>query len=147
MHSDLLAVYGRFWQEEAPSQATVTNCALYAKPAIPLFDLGLRYRVDSRRGVVVQLVRTLPCHGRGRGFESRRPRHSFEWFTDLPPSRPGILGDDNSKTRLPSREFAPYIPCIESALAPATSPLARWRRPTCPAPSAWPLTSPAGTCW
>src|SRR6266581_6960883 len=29
------------------------------------------------RGDVVQLVRTLPCHGRGRGFESRRPRHSF----------------------------------------------------------------------
>ena len=27
-------------------------------------------------GVVVQLVRTLPCHGRGRGFESRRPRQS-----------------------------------------------------------------------
>jgi hypothetical protein len=24
------------------------------------------------------LVRTLPCHGRGRGFESRRPRHSFQ---------------------------------------------------------------------
>ncbi len=30
------------------------------------------------RGDVVQLVRTLPCHGRGRGFESRRPRHSFQ---------------------------------------------------------------------
>ena len=29
-------------------------------------------------GDVVQLVRTLPCHGRGRGFESRRPRHSLE---------------------------------------------------------------------
>ena len=24
------------------------------------------------------MVRTLPCHGRGRGFESRRPRHSFQ---------------------------------------------------------------------
>jgi hypothetical protein len=24
------------------------------------------------------LVRTLPCHGRGRGFESRRPRHSLK---------------------------------------------------------------------
>ena len=29
-------------------------------------------------GDVVQLVRTLPCHGRGRGFESRRPRHIFK---------------------------------------------------------------------
>ena len=32
-------------------------------------------------GDVVQLVRTLPCHGRGRGFESRRPRHSFQRVT------------------------------------------------------------------
>src|SRR5882757_2059321 len=31
---------------------------------------------QSAIGDVVQLVRTLPCHGRGRGFESRRPRHS-----------------------------------------------------------------------
>jgi hypothetical protein len=30
-----------------------------------------------QRGDVVQLVRTLPCHGRGREFESRRPRHFF----------------------------------------------------------------------
>ena len=29
------------------------------------------------RGVVVQLVRTLACHARGRGFEPRRPRHSL----------------------------------------------------------------------
>ncbi len=26
-------------------------------------------------GAVVQLVRMLPCHGRGRGFESRPVRH------------------------------------------------------------------------
>ena len=31
--------------------------------------------VNGRCGDVVQLVRTLPCHGRGREFESRRPRH------------------------------------------------------------------------
>jgi len=24
------------------------------------------------------------CHGRSRGFESCRPRHSFEWFTKTP---------------------------------------------------------------
>ena len=30
------------------------------------------------RGGVAQLVRALPCHGRGRGFEPRRPRHTFQ---------------------------------------------------------------------
>ena len=34
--------------------------------------------VSPFSGDVVQLVRTLPCHGRGREFESRRPRHSFQ---------------------------------------------------------------------
>jgi hypothetical protein len=28
------------------------------------------------QGDVAQLVRALPCHGRGRGFEPRRPRHT-----------------------------------------------------------------------
>src|SRR5665213_251761 len=32
---------------------------------------------SNARGGVAQLVRALPCHGRGRGFESRRSRHSF----------------------------------------------------------------------
>ena len=39
-------------------------------------------------GVVVQLVRTLPCHGRGRGFESSRHRHHskalMEWWPENP---------------------------------------------------------------
>jgi hypothetical protein len=32
----------------------------------------------QKAGDVVQLVRTLPCHGRGREFESRRPRQLTE---------------------------------------------------------------------
>jgi hypothetical protein len=45
-HSYSLPVYWRFWQEEAPLQVTARNYAPYAKAAIPLFDLGLQYRVD-----------------------------------------------------------------------------------------------------
>ncbi len=35
-------------------------------------------RYNDSSGIVAQLVRALPCHGRGRGFESRRFRH-FLW--------------------------------------------------------------------
>jgi len=31
-----------------------------------------------RRVVSVSYQQIVGCHGRGRGFESRRPRHSFE---------------------------------------------------------------------
>ncbi len=43
--------------------------------AIPFKD-GLRVnpRRKTKSGSVVQLVRMLPCHGRGRGFESRPVR-------------------------------------------------------------------------
>src|SRR5436853_92248 len=41
-------------------------------------------------GGVAQLVRALPCHGRGSGFEPRHSRHLFTrylWaFGDCPPS-------------------------------------------------------------
>ncbi len=33
---------------------------------------------SNNSGDVAQLVRALPCHGRGRGFEPRRPRHTFQ---------------------------------------------------------------------
>ncbi len=36
-------------------------------------DLSLP-SLNKKRGSVVQLVRMLPCHGRGRGFESRPVR-------------------------------------------------------------------------
>jgi hypothetical protein len=42
----------------------------------------LRLNVSRRKeaGDVAQLVRALPCHGRGRGFEPRRPRHESKDF-------------------------------------------------------------------
>ena len=45
--------------------------------------------VRSQTGDVVQLVRTLPCHGRGRGFESRRPRQFFSMTCRLSPFESG----------------------------------------------------------
>jgi hypothetical protein len=38
---------------------------------------------ENEAGDVVQLVRTLPCHGRGREFESRRPRQLFQALSSL----------------------------------------------------------------
>ena len=35
---------------------------------------------EMQSGDVAQLVRALPCHGRGRGFEPRRPRHDSKGF-------------------------------------------------------------------
>ena len=64
--------------------------------------------VDLASGDVVQLVRTLPCHGRGRGFESRRPRHSFqkvnEWsFHSTLPTIPPPAFAESSQIRIPRR--------------------------------------------
>ncbi len=68
-----------------------------------------RVKLVARVGynaLVVQLVRTLPCHGRGRGFESHRARkvkkecafaHSF--FTSAT-----IGWDEESRTKFCSEE-------------------------------------------
>lgn len=42
-----------------------------------IFDLYFlrKYAIIQIGGFVAQLVRALPCHGRGREFESRRIRH------------------------------------------------------------------------
>ena len=70
----------------------------------------------KQAGDVVQLVRTLPCHGRGRGFESRRPRHSFEWFTENPKNNLGPSG---------SKKF--FEPLLISILLPSKQPEERHR--------------------
>src|SRR5215469_15685572 len=86
-------------------------CALFAKAAEAAIDAGSSELLNFERGVVVQLVRTLPCHGRGRGFESRRPRHSFEWLTDLPPSRSGDIRGrlQQTATSLPANSLPTYL--------------------------------------
>ena len=43
-----------------------------------LFYLTYPSCFEDNLGDVAQLVRALPCHGRGRGFEPRRPRHTFQ---------------------------------------------------------------------
>ena len=42
-------------------------------------DYGVKvsYCLSPLSGGVAQLVRALPCHGRGYGFEPRRSRHLF----------------------------------------------------------------------
>jgi hypothetical protein len=46
---------------------------LWHDPGILLSPVGPRWSAVDRGGVAQQ-VRALPCHGRGRGFESRRSR-------------------------------------------------------------------------
>ena len=43
-----------------------------------LSEAFLSNDVRRHRLMSVSYIALLPCHGRGRGFESRRPRHSFQ---------------------------------------------------------------------
>ena len=70
--------------------------AIYLSPTVPLNtqrgtsgDVKGTIRSDARylvtpndvrrhRLISISYISLLPCHGRGRGFESRRPRHSFQ---------------------------------------------------------------------
>jgi hypothetical protein len=57
----------------------------------------VRYLVVSKdvrrhRFISIDYTTTLPCHGRGREFESRRPHHSF--YLCLRPLTKGVIGRD-----------------------------------------------------
>src|SRR5277367_1511838 len=86
--------------------------------------------VRKQIGDVVQLVRTLPCHGRGRGFESRRPRHSFQSFTEWHFWNLGAI------------RVQPLPRFSLAANAPAES-----SRPASPERYDSSSMPPAGTCW
>ena len=45
-----------------------------AKVGVASSSLVFRSRCEEKNGAVVQLVRILACHARGRGFESRPHR-------------------------------------------------------------------------
>ena len=54
---------------------------------------GVTYLLAPLSGGVAQLVRALPCHGRGYGFEPRRSRH-FSVRVPSPSIRTGTLCTD-----------------------------------------------------
>jgi hypothetical protein len=58
----LWAVWRRFRQEWLLFRAAHASGALYARAARPAIGAGLGHFLSFGRGVVVQLVRTLPCH-------------------------------------------------------------------------------------
>jgi len=88
----------------------------------------VRYRKVSKdvrrhRLISSDYIKTLPCHGRGREFESRRPRHIFQRLTAWTLLILGAIRVQPSSLQRPrwlSRAFA----------------RAKWLRPTCPGLSA-----------
>jgi hypothetical protein len=78
------------------------------------------------RGGVAQLVRALPCHGRGRGFESRRSRFircspckpGGSWFAG---ARAGHLGTRGFSAILPANHVVPPMVAGSGPLLPRPS--------------------------
>src|SRR5881409_3917413 len=92
--------------------------------AFGLHPKGRPFKSDSAHhcdappfsGDVVQLVRTLPCHGRGREFESRRPLHIFQSLAGNADS--GVVTEGNTKFFTPvSRSIWYTCPCAASLLS------------------------------
>ena len=90
-----------------------------------------RVPLPQNSGVVVQLVRTLPCHGRGRGFESRRPRHHNQWLYGAMALRIGRVLPYPTKFPTNRKQLACRCPGAPKLRAP--SECARGSRFTAPA--------------
>jgi hypothetical protein len=95
-------------------------------PTDPGSGIGNRYKTGTASfggpvsccGDVVQLVRTLPCHGRGRGFESRRPRHILK---DLRMRREMIVDQTLTKSQFTAEipERASFTAFLTSGKTPS----------------------------
>ena len=78
-----------------------------SSPASPTIKTG-----DN--GGVVQLVRTLACHARGREFESRHSRHNTKrgfWQRPKPPFRI-VKTKDSQLTSVPLQWHLPCLRCL-----------------------------------
>jgi len=58
--------------------------------------------------------RTLPCHGRGRGFEPRRPRHTFQMsFLEWAETIEGAEGHNLVSLLCPSDVDSRPVPLLD----------------------------------
>ena len=67
------------YSETGPEKVSNPAKSAYNKGTIrgDVWYLVVSKDVRRHRLISIDYITTLPCHGRGREFESRRPRHSF----------------------------------------------------------------------
>jgi len=66
---------------------------------------------DRRREITTIYLWTPDCHGRGRGFESPRPRHTHSKFALFPSAR-AALDEPSLRHALKAIWGSPFIPFL-----------------------------------